>query len=67
MVEGLKPHTNPTLYATSCEGKERHASESAARAAMHFYQVEGTLRSCSGLIPYQRNFCLFWHLGHRSA
>ena len=67
MTAPLTPECNPSLYATMCDGKERHASEAGARAAMQFYQVEGTLRSCNGLVPYECNFCRFWHLGHASA
>lgn len=62
-----KPECNPTLYASMCEGKERHPTEAGARAALQFYQVEGTLRSCNGLVPYRCDFCLLWHLGHASA
>ena len=61
------PETHPTLYAAMCEGKEKHPSEAGARAAMQFYQVEGALRSCSGLVPYQCRFCAHWHLGHGNA
>jgi hypothetical protein len=57
----------PTLYQSSCEGKERHPSEAAARAALEFYQAEGALRTCSGLAPYHCHFCLDWHLGHVRA
>ena len=67
VLRTVPPETHPTLYAVSCEGKERHPSEAGARAAMQFYQVEGTLRSCNGLVPYECGFCGFWHLGHGHA
>lgn len=47
-----------------CDGKERHASESAAWAALGYYRQRGTLRSGAKLKPYQCDFCPHWHLGN---
>ncbi len=51
-------------FESSCEGKEQHASEPAARAALKFYQQRVSLRTGGGLHPYKCDFCPFWHLGH---
>lgn len=51
-------------YERACEGKERHPTEAAASAALKVYQDAGTLRTASGLHPYECEFCREWHLGH---
>ena len=58
---------NPVVlpqYEAGCQGKEEHATESAAFAALKYYQTQGTLRTGDGLEPYKCRFGDHWHLGH---
>jgi hypothetical protein len=62
--------TNPlTLprFEAGCQGKEEHASEAAALAALKYYQTHGSLRTGDGLEPYRCEFGEHWHLGHGCA
>ncbi len=48
------------LRRTSCNGKQRHAGEAAARAHAERLSFNGDRE----LHAYQCDFCRHWHVGH---
>jgi hypothetical protein len=51
-------------FERQCLGKERHASEAAARAAHQFRVQQKVVRSGDGARAYRCRFCQGWHIGH---
>jgi hypothetical protein len=64
---GLRPLARRMSIILFCQGKRRHASEGASRAAMRSLVRRDLHRPDQGALHvYRCPRCLTWHVGHSS-
>ncbi|MDE2105799.1 MAG: hypothetical protein KGL39_51725 [Patescibacteria group bacterium] len=57
-------HMARFAFKDACQGKARHLTQNAARAAIRHDREHYGEERMWGVAPYRCSFCGSWHIGH---